>query len=250
VSKLMGEGPFNRFARVKRPVARDEDLLVEHLADETVIYDERTKEAHALSPLASVVFANCDGETTMEQLAALATERLGEPVDEAGVVEALVQLQERDLLAVPPRGDLTRRQMIGKSAVAAGAFAGASLITTIVAPAAIAGGSATCANILCCPCCTASNLNKEDCCTTPLTRNCQCVNASNGQREGPPGFGIIEGGKFCKTTGAGAPTDAQCIGTEPIPDSKPPNTWCTACYPFTVIKTGACGTCSGPDTNC
>ena len=118
----MSEGPLARFTRIKRPVARDEDLLVEHLGDETVVYDNRTKEAHCLSPLAAVVFGQCDGRTTVEGLAELATERLGEPVDEAGVIDALAQLQERDLLAIPPRDGLSRRQMIGKSAAAGGAL--------------------------------------------------------------------------------------------------------------------------------
>src|SRR5512132_1153471 len=98
----MSEGLFSRFTRIKHPVARDEDLLVEHLSEETVVYDNRTKEAHCLSPLASVVFAHCNGETTIEQLATLAAERLGEPVDPPRVMDALAQLQERDLLAVPP----------------------------------------------------------------------------------------------------------------------------------------------------
>src|SRR4051812_41208446 len=148
----MREGALSRFSRVKRPVAREEGLLVEQLEDETVVYDSRTKEAHCLSPLAAIVFNHCDGHTTLEQLATLATERLGEPVDESGVIDALAQLQERDLLAVPPRDGLSRRQMVGKTAAAAGALAGASLITTIAAPAAIAAASQGCGPLVCCGC--------------------------------------------------------------------------------------------------
>ena len=140
----MGDVPLDRFTRIKHPVARDEDLLVEHLADETVVYDSRTKEAHCLSPLAAVVFAHCDGRTTVEQLATLAAERLGEPVDPPRVIDALAQLQERDLLAVPPRDGLSRRQMIHKSAAAGGALVGASLITTILAPTPAAAASQVC----------------------------------------------------------------------------------------------------------
>ena len=91
------------FTRRKHPVARDEGLLVEQVADETVVYDSRTKAAHCLSPLAAVVFAHCDGHTTVEELTALAAERLGEPVDPPLVIDALAQLEERELLAVPPR---------------------------------------------------------------------------------------------------------------------------------------------------
>ena len=234
----MGEGPLARFRRVKRPVAREDGLLVEQVADETVVYDDRTKEAHCLSPLAAVVFENCDGDTTIEELVLLASERLGEPVDEPRVIDALVQLQERDLLAVPPRGGLSRREMIGKSAVVAGGVAfAAPLITSMVPPAAIAASSATCANILCCPCCTNSNLDKEECCTTPQTVNCQCVQASQNQR---PSFGdgIISGGKFCKTAGQSAPSDTECINT-----INPPSTWNVTCFPFTVAGQ-ACDLCA------
>jgi hypothetical protein len=198
----MGEGPLARFTRVKHPVARDEDLLVEELTDETVVYDNRTKEAHCLSPLAAVVFANCDGRTTIEQLSTLATERLGEPVDESRVVEALAQLQERDLLAVPPRDGFSRRQMIGRSAAAAGgAFAGASLITSILAPAAIAANSATCADILCCPCCTGGTFSDKACCSAPSTVSCQCSGATRADNPA---------GKFCKPSGNNYFTDQIC----------------------------------------
>jgi hypothetical protein len=243
------------FGGRKLPVARDEGLLVEHVADETVVYDSKTKAAHCLSPVASIVFARCDGRTTVEELAAVATERLGEPVDPPLVVDALAQLEERELLAVSPRltpsGDgLSRRQMIHRSAAAAAGVAAVPLITSITAPAAVAQTTATCANILCCPCCTNSDLNKEECCTTPVTVNCQCVQASQNVRPGPPGFGPIEGGKFCKTTGAGAPTDEECLGTStPVfPEAKPPATWATLCTPF-VEAGGDCGPCGESPIN-
>jgi hypothetical protein len=196
VASIMGEGPFARFARIKHPVARDEDLLVEHLDDETVVYDSRTKEAHCLSNLAALVFEHSDGETTIEQLAKLATDRLGEPVDERGVVEALAQLQERDLLAVPPRDALSRRQMIGKTAAAGGALVGASLITTIVAPTAAATATHFCTNLCDCCDCGCKNLGQtcdnggNNCC---FGSSCSCTHAESG-----------ENAKHCKPANAGA----------------------------------------------
>jgi hypothetical protein len=239
VAKNSGHGRLTRglFARRNLPVARDEGLLVEQVADETVIYDERTKAAHCLSPLAAVVFEHCDGHTSVNELAALATERIGEPVDEAGVVEALAQLEERELLDVVPDEGFSRRQMIQKSAAAtAGVAFSAPLITSIIAPSAAAANSATCAEVLCCPCC-AGNLGKDACCTTPSTVNCQCVNASNGQRVGDDGKTIVKGGKFCKTTSTSAPSDDDCVNT-----IKVPTTWSSTCYPFQASGS-ACGPC-------
>jgi len=87
--------------RDRAPRAREDGLLVEAVGDETVVYDSKTKEAHCLSPLAAVVFANSNGRTTIEQLASLAAERLGEPVEEEQVLDALAQLEEREFMAVP-----------------------------------------------------------------------------------------------------------------------------------------------------
>jgi hypothetical protein len=206
VSK-MGEGPLARFTRVKRPVARDEGLLVERLDDETVIYDTDTHEAHCLTPLAAVIFEHCDGRTTIDELSRLAGERVGEPVDKPLVIEALEQLQERGLLAVPPRDGFSRRDMIRKTAVAAGGVAfGAPLITSIVAPGSVAAASATCGELLCCACCQNANLNKDECCTSTrtFTLNCQCT--GNRNTDVP----VITNGKYCKPAGSGAPSDAFC----------------------------------------
>jgi len=201
-------GDAVRLNRKKLPVARDEGLLVEHVGDETVVYDNESKEAHCLSPLAAVVFAHCDGRTSVEKLATLAAERLGEPVDAPRVEDALVQLEERDLLAVPPalRGGLSRREMISRSAAAAGSAAfAAPLITSIVAPAAVAAKTATCGDLLCCPCCQEEALNKEECCTIlNVTVNCECT----GNRDVFPGEPAS--GKFCKPSGVAAPDDAEC----------------------------------------
>src|SRR4051794_1125104 len=150
----MGEGPLARFKRTKRPVARDEGLLVEQVADETVIYDEKTNQAHCLTPLAAVVFNHCDGATTIQEIAIVASDRLGEPIDESRVIDALEQLSERDLLAFPPSGGLSRREMVQKTALTAGGVAfSAPLISSNLAPVSVAAASATCGELLCCACC-------------------------------------------------------------------------------------------------
>ena len=193
------------------PVARKEGLLVEPVGDETVVYDAKTKEAHCLSPLTAAVFAHCDGDTTIAELTSVTAERLGEPVEASRVLDALAQLEERDLMAVPAktRDDLSRRDMLRRSAAAAGGVAMAPLITSVVAPNAIAANSATCANLLCCPCCTNSNLNRNDCCTIKnVTINCECTGFRTLPYAGQPPPNKC--GKYCKPSAVGAPTDAQC----------------------------------------
>jgi hypothetical protein len=125
-------------ARKKLPLARPEGLLVEQVEDETVIYDLETKEAHCLKPLAAVVFAKSDGQTTVERIAGLAQQKLGRTVTEANVLEAITQLEACGLFETSPilvRDGLSRRDVMRRFAYggAAAAFT-APLITSIVAP--------------------------------------------------------------------------------------------------------------------
>ncbi len=197
---------FSQATRPGRPVARNEDLLVEEIHDETVVFDTRSREAHCLSPLAAAVFAHCDGETSIDDLASLASERLGEPVDPERVRDALALLEERSLLDTVGQQDdgLSRRQMIKRSAVTGGLVASAPLITSVFPPTAAAAATATCGGpppaptVLCCPCTTGSGTNKDECCQPPFTNKCQCTSA-----QGNPS-------KFCKPSATPSGHDATC----------------------------------------
>jgi hypothetical protein len=225
-----------------RPRSRAEGLLVEQVNDEIVVFDTESREAHCLSPLAAVVFDHCDGRVSPEGMAALATERLGEPFDVAGVEEALAQLDERKLLEPTP--GMTRRSMIGKSAVAGGAVFAAPMIMSVFPPAAAAAGSATCGaapgeqgpTVLCCPCNTTSTSNKDECCQPPFTNKCTCTSAQGDST------------KFCHPSGVASGHDAICHGA-----GRPPCTQCCAnqtgvgCGALTTATLhGDAGNCVGP----
>jgi hypothetical protein len=188
-----------RWTQRKLPVARDEGLLIEHVADEVVVYDTDSKEAHCLSPLPAVIFTHSDGYRNVEDLAEVASVKLGETVTEDRVADAIAQLEERDLLKRSP--GISRRQMLRKSTIVSGAVVGAPLISSVFAPAAIAANSATCGPLICCPCCTGSGFNKDDCCFIKnVTVNCQCVSAQG------------DATKKCKPAGHSAPSDTTCAG--------------------------------------
>jgi hypothetical protein len=108
-------------------------LIVERVGDEVLAYDSRTDAAHQLTPLAAAVFDLSDGRATVGEIAAAASERLGEPVAPEAVGEALDQLAERELIVVS--GGLSRREAMRKVAlVGAGAAASVPLVKSIVAP--------------------------------------------------------------------------------------------------------------------
>jgi hypothetical protein len=200
-----------RWTNRKLPAARDEGLLIEHVANDVVVYDVESKEAHCLSSLPAVVFTHCDGQTSLSSLATIASEELGETVTETTVEDVIAQLQARDLLAsarVSESDAYTRRTMLRKSAIVGGVVAGAPLISSVFAPPALAANSATCGRLLCCPCCTGSGFNKDDCCFHEgETVNCQCVSAQGNSS------------KKCKPAGNSAPSDQFCLDN--VPDISP-----------------------------
>jgi hypothetical protein len=146
-----------------RPKARDEDLVVERVDDELLIYDLERDKAHCLNETAALVFTHCDGERSAGELAAHLSEQSGEPVDEDVVRAALVRLSDARLLDEPvpsaANGEWSRRQMLRKVGVA-GATAGLGLpvVKSIVAPtraeaqaSCVPQGQACNAGCICCP---------------------------------------------------------------------------------------------------
>ena len=124
---------------ISRPVARSEQLLVESVGDEAVIFDLGTRSSHALKPLAAAVFNYADGSRTVAEIAELVSYRLATQVTEADVTEAVEQLAALGLLDAPELdvdgGGLSRRDAL-KTFAAVGA--GAALISTVTAGTALA----------------------------------------------------------------------------------------------------------------
>lgn len=185
-----------------RPLARTEGVLLEEVGEETVVLDTTSGEVHCLSPLATAVYAGCDGSKAVDGLAEDAGSRLAEPVSAEQVETALAQLEERGLLALPPEAGngFSRRALIQRTAVATAAVTAAPLITSIVTPAvAQSSPDERCPGGLCasqargddycacnndCPCitpgsgaCDASNTAtcQSFCLTAPYQDSCECL---------------------------------------------------------------------------
>jgi hypothetical protein len=89
------------------PRARQDDLLVEAVGEELLLYDQNRHVAHCLSPTAGCVWLHCDGERDVTELAVLAE------ASEDLVADALHELRERDLLH--PESQLTQSALPGES---------------------------------------------------------------------------------------------------------------------------------------
>jgi hypothetical protein len=120
------------------PRARQDDLTIRELPDETLVYDRRRQRAHCLNATAALVWRHCDGQTSPAELARLVAAQLG-VADAAAVVGlALEQLGRRHLLEeappqLPPAAHVCRREALKQFARAAIAL---PLVLTIATRAA------------------------------------------------------------------------------------------------------------------
>src|SRR3954454_746436 len=110
---------------VKLPQARQDELFIEQLGDELVVYDAKHHCAHRLNPTAAWMWRHCDGRKTVAETTQLLADELQQPVDEELVWLSLETLDKAHLLSAPlqrPSGapDDSRRAMMRKLAVAGG----------------------------------------------------------------------------------------------------------------------------------
>jgi hypothetical protein len=174
---------------ISRPVARSEGLLVESVGDEIVVYDLATKEAHCLKALAATLFEYADGRRTTSDIAELASHRLGTPVSESDVSDAVGQLEHAGLLEVPllvrdgngNGNGVSRREAMRRIGFAgAAAVAATPLVTSIAAPTARA--AAVSGLPIGCPCGKNPDCVSNHCCQTNAGKSCNqqcCVGGNN-----------------------------------------------------------------------
>jgi hypothetical protein len=182
----------SRKAAIKFPAARTDQLLVETIDDETVVYDLESKEAHCLKGLASFVFANADGRTSAQDLEQRAADALGAPVSAADVQDAIHQLDTCALLDTPllVRDGLSRRDVVRKAGYVGAAAVGGTLITSILAPTAAMAAS----NVVtgCIGCGKNHDCTSNHCCqdSKGCNQGC-CVEKDNSCHSCPTGCGAL-----------------------------------------------------------
>ena len=124
------------------PKARQDELVIEGLEDETLVYDLRTHKAHCLNQTAALVWNRCDGTSTVAEMRRALESELGTPVSAEVIWLALDRLGKANLLAdrlpkSPVRQGMTRRDVMRRIGI--GAAVAIPLVTSILAPTAKAG---------------------------------------------------------------------------------------------------------------
>ena len=169
------------------PLHRREDLVVQEVDDETLVYDLRTHKARCLNPTSSMVWKLADGSRSPREIARHLSSKFKGEVPVEFVVLALEQLKREELLAGSEDTDflsgMSRREALKKVGVAT-AFA-LPLISVIIAPIAANAQSQPLACVPATQGCTCSVINTgrkglECVPSVPCATDCRCVHANNG----------------------------------------------------------------------
>jgi hypothetical protein len=226
---------------VSRPLARSQNLIVEELGEELLVYDTEADRGHCLSPEAARVWRRCDGHTPSAGLSAQLE------LDADTVNRALDELDACNLLEAAPQltvdGGTTRRELTVKMVKVGGAVAAAPLIVSIAAPTAASaftpppgceaitqclfncGQTGSGCQGAACVCC---QLDQCKCNDTP-----GCICPGTGKVSRPSNV------KFCNlgTAAQCPPSTDPCLCTTPCPasaTSKPDTTGQTYTQPSTT----------------
>jgi hypothetical protein len=137
------------------------DVVTQELPDELLVYDTVRHKAHCLNRAAALVWKHCDGKTTIAQMGAL-LEEAGLPPGVEVIELALNELERAHLLAerMSLPGSIqsrSRRALLKKAGLIAGAALAIPLVQSIVAPTVAQAASCLAAGSICpgaAPCCS------------------------------------------------------------------------------------------------
>ena len=125
-------------------LARHEELVVQELSDEVLVYDLKSHQAHCLNRTAAFVWNHCDGETTADEIAKLMEQEWRTPVNSDAIWFALDKLGKADLLQervnMPEaKTGLSRRSAVRRLGL--GAMLAVPVVMSIVSPVAAQASS-------------------------------------------------------------------------------------------------------------
>lgn len=126
------------------PAARQADLIIQEVPEETLVYDLKNHKAHCLNRTAALVWKHCDGKQTASEVARKVEKELGAPVSTEVVWLAVHQLEKKKLLQEPVErfygaSRVSRREVVRRLGITAAVAL--PLVTSILAPQAVQAAS-------------------------------------------------------------------------------------------------------------
>jgi Coenzyme PQQ synthesis protein D (PqqD) len=225
---------------MNKPKSRKNNLLVQDLEIETLVYDLKTNQAFCLNQTSSLVWQFCDGKNSIADISSLVSQKLHILASEDFVLLALKELQKNNLLESDSQVEnlfagFNRREIIKKVGFAS--MIALPIISSVIAPtAANAKSGIVCstpcgASVPCCPGQTCQVIGVPTCCNNAQVCGNNCCSL---------GFSCVIGTSTC------CPTRDYC---QPINFCCGAGTVCTgsACCPVANV----CGSiCCRPGDSC
>jgi hypothetical protein len=134
----------------KVPEARTEGLVVQHLTDEVLVYDQDRHKAHCLNHTAALVWKQCDGRSSVKEIASKLSLEVDREVEAEVVWLAVEQLSKTHLLKERvgmSREGASRREVMRRIGI--GAAVALPVVTSIVAPKATQAANCRLAGAAC-----------------------------------------------------------------------------------------------------
>jgi len=147
----------------QNPLARKNDLVVQEVTDEILVYDLSSNKAHCLNETAAMVWKSCDGSNSVTDIAKL----IGTDISDDLVWLAIDQLSENNLLEKQIESNFagqSRRDVIKKIGLAA--MIGLPIVASLTAPSNVMAASS-------CICVAPADCTAQTGC--PSTTNCNGV---------------------------------------------------------------------------
>jgi hypothetical protein len=186
------------------PKSLQNDLVIQELADEVLIYDLKRNKAFCLNQTAAFVWQHADGKTPVKQIAVLLGKQLKSPVTEDFVWLALDELKKENLIEneteiTTPFEGLSRREALRKVGFAS--MIALPVISSLVAPTAAHAQSGSAPAAACASGnCIVANQNICSGCGGRQQTVAICT-SSNGTCTGCAGSFVVQCGDAGATTG-------------------------------------------------
>lgn len=163
------------------PLARKENIVIQELNDEVLIYDLILNEAFCLNETSGIIWQMCDGTKTVAEISQAVGKKFDTNISEGFVWLALEQLKKEKLIdsqLTPPTefAGMTRREIIRKVGFAS--MVALPVVASVIAPTSVNAQSCLANNAMC-------NVAMDTCCPSGICApvvmsgnicTCQCVN--------------------------------------------------------------------------
>jgi hypothetical protein len=167
------------------PVSRKDNLVVQEMDGEVLIYDLAENKAYCLNETSALIWQACDGNKSTAEISEFISQELNSPANEDLIWLAIDQLKKEKLIEngdeIPNNfAGMSRREVIKK--VGLGTMIALPIVASMVAPSAVSAASLVACNpAAVCACQNSSNPVGAQCTTggsgspcTPASSGCNC----------------------------------------------------------------------------